>query len=123
MKKQKKQINQQLHTIQLYGETVDVLHILGWHGVGGAESACALCGFKIRNGNHSWMVQQSNGLGHEVKAQYGIDCNDGDVLLPVDLYQGSPDNSDPKQISLGFFQIGSECRKQLPAKFVVKWVY
>lgn len=116
MKKQKKQINQELLTVQIDGETVDVLHISGWHGVGGAESACALCGFKIPNGNHSWMVQIGNGCGVGHGKQ-------GSILLPVDLYQGSPDTSDPKQISLGFFQIGSECRKQLPAKFVVKWAY
>ena len=61
------------------------------------DNCCAICGFKIR-GNHSYAVHLSvNGY-----------------LLPTDQHTNDYD------ITQGFFAVGSECRKQLPATHTIK---
>ena len=107
----KKEIKQQVHSIEYEGNMINVLHVDGMHEDIGESGVCALCGFKVRKGNHSWMVQMSNGMA-------GINADNGIVLLPTDMFL---DGIDPHQMSLGFFEIGAECRKQLPSEFVVKW--
>lgn len=106
----KKKITATTHTYQYEDGIIEVLHITGATPDYSKDGACELCGFKIRNGNHSYMIQRANG-------RCDVESNDGHVYLPADILR---DGKDPHQISLGFFEIGSECRKQLPAKFVTK---
>ena len=61
------------------------------------ESRCCVCNLKVR-GAHSYAVHMSvNGY-----------------LIPVDQFENDYD------ITQGFFAIGSECRKQLPATHSMK---
>lgn len=103
-------ITTEIHTFQYEGETIDVLHIVGAKTENSQDGACELCGFKIRKGNHSYMIQRANG-------KCGVESHIGQVYLPTNMFING---KDPHQMSLGFFEIGSECRKQLPAKFVTK---
>ena len=106
----KKKITAKIHTYQYEGDIIEVLHITGATRNDSRDDGCELCGLKIRNGNHSYMIQRANGM-------CGVESNDGDVYLPAGILR---DGNDPHQISLGFWQIGSECRKQLPEQFVTK---
>jgi hypothetical protein len=106
----KKKITAKTHTYQYEGDIIEVLHITGATRNDSRDDGCELCGLKIRNGNHSYMIQRANGM-------CGVESNDGHVYLPAGILR---DGNDPHQISLGFWQIGSECRKQLPEQFVTK---
>lgn len=89
------------------GKKYDVLAILS----GFAEpdkvhhESCLLCGFKIPNAGHSYMIHMLNG-------GFG---DDQISLLRCDepeLWDSYP--------SQGGFPIGSECRKKLPKEFTLK---
>jgi hypothetical protein len=69
------------------------------------HESCLLCGFKIPNAGHSYLIHMLNG-------GFG---DDEISLLRCDipeLWNGYP--------SQGGFPIGSECRKKLPAEFTFK---
>jgi hypothetical protein len=70
--------------------------IINWTGEMqfAGDNCCAICGFKMR-GKHSYAVHLSV---------------DG-FLLPIDFIGSG---------SQGFFAVGSECRKQLPATHTIK---
>lgn len=72
-----------------------------------ADSKCCLCGLKIRNGGeHSYTVHKMNGGYEGVKT----------TLLRCDL----PELWNDMSVSQGGAPIGAECRKKLPAEFVLK---
>lgn len=89
------------------GKKYDVLAILS----GFVESdnahheSCSLCGFRIPNADHSYLIHRLNG-------GFG---DDQISLLRCDV----PElwNDYPSQ---GGFAIGSECRKKLPKEFTFK---
>jgi hypothetical protein len=91
--------------------TVEVLVIQeGLEHLDMSDDKCCLCGLKIRNGKHSWLVHKLNG-----------NINGMLTLLPVEP-QSLWHNY---EISQGGSAIGSECRKQLPAEYVINttsWV-
>lgn len=99
---------------EINGERVEILNVRGWHGTYHNDGSCALCGLKIRNGNHSWFVQIANGHPEGATLEGGLNLHDGQTLLPTHTFY------DHGQASLGFYEIGSECRKRLPQTFVTQ---
>lgn len=68
---------------------------------------CCLCGWKIRNGGkHSYLVHKLNG---NFEGAYN-------TLLRCDI----PELWHDMRVSQGGSAIGAECRKKLPAEFVLK---
>lgn len=90
------------------GKKYDVLTILsGFVGFGnGHYESCGLCGFKIPNANHSYLIHKSIG---------GFP-DDQITLLRCDI----PELWNDIDVSQGGFAVGSDCRKKLPAEFVIK---
>ena len=73
-------------------------------GVEGDGDACCICNYRLRKGQHSWIVHKFNG---------------SNIILPVEPEELWNNYS----ISQGASAIGAECRKQLPKQFVKKrWV-
>lgn len=70
------------------------------------DNQCAMCGFKIRHGKHSFLIHKYNGF-----------VNGFATLLPVD---GSHDAANYSQ---GYVAIGSDCKKHLPKEFVLAWSF
>jgi hypothetical protein len=93
-------------TLEYNGESIEVLNIVqGLEHMDMSNNKCCLCGLTIRNGNHSYSIHKSN-IGPSSM-----------TLLPV-----SPSWLwEDYEISQGGSAIGSECRKQLPAEYVIKW--
>ena len=72
-----------------------------------SSDQCCLCGLKIRNGGrHSYLVHKLNGGSWD----------DQVTLLRCDIEELWDDMS----VSQGGSAIGAECRKKLPAEFVLK---
>ena len=90
------------------GKKYDVLTILsGFVGFGnGYHESCGLCGFEIPNADHSYLIHKLNG---------GFP-DDQITLLRCDI----PKLWDDFDVSQGGFAVGAECRKKLPAEFVLK---
>ena len=93
-------------TLQINGEAVEVLNIVeGLGHMDMSNNKCCLCGLTIRNGNHSYGIHKANIGSAEITLL---------PVLPLWLWEDY-------EISQGGSAIGSECRKQLPAEYVVKY--
>lgn len=103
--REKQEIAFDIQTMQVDGRDIEVLVVsAGLDRLGNTdEDQCVLCGFKIRAGKHSYAIHQKNG---------GVDGKP--VLLPVN-------EEVSERESLGFWAIGSDCRKRLPQQFVINW--
>lgn len=108
-------ITTETFTVEHNGKPLDILHVHGTHaeehGVDGVK--CFICGFKPRKGAHTYWVHI--GIGPFVK---GVDIHY--ELLPFFDDEGNNLNDDGTEISLGWWEVGAECRKRLPEKFVLK---
>ena len=92
------------------GKEYEVLEVeSGLEHMDMSNDKCCLCGLKIRNGGkHSYLIHKMNG------------GRTGTTLLHCDI----PDLWDTTKAGAGVSQggsaIGAECRKKLPAEFVLK---
>ena len=88
------------------GGEFDVLEVeSGLENMDMSSDQCCLCGLKIRNGGrHSYLVHKMNG------------GRTGRTLLRCDIAE----LWDLAGVSQGGSAIGAECRKKLPAEFVLK---
>lgn len=98
-------------TVQIHGKPVEILVTDGAyaneHGMS-VDGKCFLCGFKPRKGDHSYWIHLAIGFGNKALELMPFFDDDGNDL------------SDGGTYSQGWFEIGSECRKRLPEKFVQK---
>lgn len=96
-----------VHTVDYKGQPLEVVATenayANEHGLD-VDGKCFVCGFKPRKGAHTYWVHVSNTqfLGKNL------------ILLPFDA------DANDSGLSLGWWEIGSECRKLLPEKFVQK---
>ena len=88
------------------GKEYEVLAVRsGLENMDMSSDQCCLCGLKIRNGGkHSYLVHKMNG------------GRTGRTLLRCDISE----LWDLAGLSQGGSAIGAECRKKLPAEFVLK---
>jgi len=109
-----RKITPEILTVKHNGKPLEILLVHGSysdeHGV--PISQCFLCGFKPRKGEHSYWVHKAIGGW----AESTPNCQQ---LLPFFDDDGN-DLSDDLDISQGWFEVGSECQKQLPERFVRK---
>jgi len=105
-----RKITPEILTVQYKGKPLEILLVHGSYADehGFPIDRCVLCGFKPRKGVHSYWVHKAIGGWAE-----GIE------LLPFFDSDGN-DLSDGGTLSQGWFEVGSECRKQLPERFVQK---
>lgn len=109
-------ITTEIFPAEFKGKKFEVLVVSGTHAeehgltVGGE---CYICGFKPRKGMHTYWVHVSN---RKFATEEGLE------LLPFVGEDGAElfAAEDEAEVSLGWWEIGSECRKRLPEKFVQK---
>ena len=108
MKSTKQPLTYEKRIYETDGKKYDVLTILsGYFGSGNAHhESCALCGFRIPNADHSYLIHKLNG---------GFP-DDQITLLRCDM----PELWNDYEVSQGGFAVGSECRKKLPSEFTFK---
>ena len=92
------------------GREFDVLEVeSGLENMDMSDNQCCLCGLKIRNGGkHSYLVHKMNG------------GRTGRTLLRCDIADLWDLTKAGARVSQGGSAIGAECRKKLPAEFVLK---
>ena len=95
------------NTVQYNGQPLNILVTEGTHAAEHGlqhDGKCFLCGFKPRKGAHTYWVNVAN--TRFLTENY--------ELLPFDT-----DHNDA-ELTLGWWEIGAECRKRIPPKFTKK---